>query len=105
MRILFYSTIALLLAVAACSKKSAAPTATKEKVYSGTNIFAKSCARCHGADGVKDERTPNLKTIPLDKAGLVKVISYGKGHMPAFADKLNTQEIEAVADLILSWHK
>ncbi len=105
MRVVIYSAVAFFMLIASCSKKASVPTAAKEKVYDGANIFAKNCARCHGAQGVKDERTPNLQTIPLDKAALVKSISYGKGRMPAFADKLNAEEISAVADLIVNWHK
>jgi len=105
MKVLIYTAIVALMMVASCSKKTSAPTAATEKVYDGAKIFASNCARCHGAQGVKDSRTPNLQTIPLDKATLVKSISYGKGNMPAFADKLEAAEIAAVADLIVSWHK
>jgi mono/diheme cytochrome c family protein len=105
MRKTYIAFFGSLLLIASCSQKTSAPTAAKEKVYDGAHIFAKNCARCHGAQGVKDERTPNLQTIALDKTGLVKSITYGKGHMPAFEDKLSPEEISAVADLILSWHK
>lgn len=103
MRKFSIAAIALLALIASCSKKTA-PT-TDAKTYDGAKIFAGYCARCHGAEGVKDSRTPNLQTIELDKAGLVKSITYGKGHMPAFEDKLSPEEISAVADLIVSWHK
>lgn len=100
---------ALIFLAASCSKKTSAPTsdttAKAEKVIDGATVFGSNCARCHGAQGVKDERTPNLQTIALDKAGLVKSITYGKGHMPAFEDKLSSAEISAVADLIVGWHK
>ena len=101
------SVIVLVIAIGSCSKKSV-PTkekeAAKEVVIDGAAVFSSSCARCHGAEGVKDSRTPNLQTIPLDKVGLVKSITYGKGHMPAFEDKLSVAEISAVADLIVGWH-
>lgn len=105
MRIVFYSASALMLFIASCSQKTSAPTAAKEKVYDGAHLFAKNCARCHGPQGVKDERTPNLQTIALDKAGLIKSITYGKKRMPAFEDKLTPEQIAAIADLIVSWHK
>lgn len=105
MKVLIYSAVVVLMMVASCSKKTSAPTAATAKVYDGSKVYASNCARCHGAQGVKDSRTPNLQTIPLDKAALVKSISYGKGNMPAFADKLEAAEIAAVADLIVSWHK
>lgn len=97
------------LMAASCSKKASAPTsdatAKVEKTIDGAAVFARSCARCHGAQGIKDQRTPNLQTIALDKAGLIQSITKGKGFMPAFEDKLETAEIAAVADLIVSWHK
>ena len=97
---MFFVASAFTLLIASCSEKSSAPS-TK---LNGENIFAGNCARCHGEKGVKDSRTPNLQTIALDKTGLVKSITYGKGHMPAFEDKLSAAEISAVADLIVSWH-
>ena len=99
------SVIVLAIAIGSCSKKSAPTKETdKEVVINGAALYLSSCARCHGAEGVKDSRTPNLQTIALDKAGLVKSITYGKGHMPAFEDKLSVAEISAVADLIVGWH-
>jgi mono/diheme cytochrome c family protein len=97
--------LASFLLIASCSKTTA-PTAEKAApaVASGAEIFAKSCQRCHGAEGIKDSRTPNLQTIALDKAGLVKSITNGKNNMPAFGEKLSAAEISAVADLIVGWH-
>lgn len=97
-----FTFIALIALVASCSKKTAPTTAAA--AVDGASVFSNNCARCHGPQGVKDERTPNLQTIALDKNGLVKSITYGKGHMPAFEGKLTASEISAVADLIVSWH-
>ena len=104
MKKIIFAFIIIAISIASCTKKSAPTAAVKEKVYDGANIFASNCARCHGAAGVKDSRTPNLQTIALDKAGLVNSITKGVGHMPAFEDKLSTAEIAAVADLIVGWH-
>jgi cytochrome c6 len=103
MKKLAFTAIVLLIAVASCSKKSA--TTTAAALPDGSKIFAGNCSRCHGDMGVKDSRTPNLQTIALDKAGLVSSITNGKGHMPAFGDRLSAAEISAVADLIVGWHK
>jgi len=102
MKKIVLATLAIIFVIASCSKKSS-PTAAK---IDGAPIFANNCARCHGPEGVKDNngRTPNLQTIALDKNGLVNSITNGKGHMPAFQDKLSAAEISAVADLIVSWH-
>ena len=103
MKKIMFAFVVVLISIASCSKKST-PTAAKEVALDGAPIFATNCARCHGADGIKDSRTPNLHTIALDKAGLVNSITHGKGHMPAFSDKLSNAEISAVADLIMRWH-
>ncbi|MBL0309476.1 MAG: cytochrome c [Bacteroidetes bacterium] len=102
MKKIILAAAVVLLTIASCSKKSGAPTASAPD---GASVFSKNCARCHGAEGVKDERTPNLQTIAMDKAGLIKVITNGKNKMPSFEDKLSAAEIAATAELILSWHK
>lgn len=102
MKKIYFAFIVLSVAVTSCSKKS---TATAAAGPDGAKVFAGNCARCHGDQGVKDSRTPNLQTIALDKAGLVQSITKGRGHMPAFEDKLTAAEIAAVADLIVGWHK
>lgn len=101
MKKIMFAFVVIVISIASCSKKSAPTTV---KALDGAPIFANNCARCHGADGIKDSRTPNLHTIALDRAGLVKSITHGKGHMPAFEDKLSAAEISAVADLIVDWH-
>lgn len=107
MRKYYISVLAIIVLIASCTKKSS-PTASKKSI-DGAVVFSHYCARCHGPQGIKDARTPNLQTIALDKAGLVKSITYGKkgekNSMPAFEDKLSPDEISAVADLIVSWHK
>lgn len=101
-------TLFTLLAIASCTKKSA-PTGTASA--DGPAIFSKNCARCHGAQGVKDERTPNFQTYNIDKQHIINSVTNGKitegkkEHMPAFKDKLTAAQISAVADLIVSWHK
>src|SRR5437870_289132 len=100
MKKILYVVMAGLIAIASCSKKTT-PTAT---AIDGAAVFSNNCARCHGAEGIKDSRTPNLQTIALDKAGLVNSITHGKNKMPAFGEKLSAAEISAVADLIVSWH-
>ena len=105
MKKIAFAVLAIMIVIASCSKKST-PTATKApKSVDGATVFSKNCARCHGPQGIKDERTPNLQTIPLDKAHLVNSITNGKSKMPSFKDKLSDEEISATADLILSWHK
>jgi len=98
MRNRFILIITLLSVIASCTKKSA-PVAEKKVDVAG--LFSKNCAKCHGTDGMSG-RAPNLGKTDLDKAGLVKMISQGEGHMPAFADVLSASEIDAISKWILS---
>ena len=105
MRKILFAFVLIVISIASCSKKSAPTTVAKAKGIDAVKIFADDCARCHGVQGIKDSRTPNLQTIALDKSQLVTSITNGKGHMPAWKDKLSPAEISAVADLIVGWHK
>lgn len=102
MKKILFAVIVLLVVIASCSKKS---VPTKAVAIDAASLFSTNCARCHGPEGIKDSRTPNLQTIDLDKAGLINGITHGKNHMPAWEGKLTTEEISALADLIVGWHK
>ncbi len=102
MKKVIFAFVVIAISIASCTKKSAPTTDVKQS--DGATVFAGNCKGCHGAEGVKDSRTPNLQTIALDKNGLINSITHGKGHMPAFEDKLSAAEIAAVADLIVGWH-
>src|SRR5213592_1917457 len=69
----------------------------------GAATFKTKCAPCHGADGsgqtpvgknlkVRDLRSPEVKK--LTDAELTKVLSEGKGKMPA--SKLSADDMKAV---------
>ena len=69
---------------------------------SGADLFANSCARCHGADG-KGGKGPNLtsekrqlKWKDSDEK-LVRKITKGGFIMPSFKKKLKPEEIKAIA--------
>ena len=70
----------------------------------GAEIYAASCARCHGADGrgqtpkgrqtgAKDFTDPKWQAL---EARGIRVITGGKGKMPAFKGTLSPEEIKAV---------
>ncbi|MEA1983208.1 MAG: c-type cytochrome [Campylobacterota bacterium] len=73
----------------------------------GADVFASTCASCHGADGKGMEYVaPNIATF--DTALVVNVLTHGKkgaiGAMPAF-DRLNAKQKEAVGAYISSLSK
>ncbi|HEX7421098.1 MAG TPA: cytochrome c [Thermoanaerobaculia bacterium] len=68
-------------------------------------LFKAKCAMCHGADGsgqtpvgktmkMKDLRSEEVQK--LTDIELTKLISGGKGKMPAFGQKLTTPEIQSL---------
>lgn len=74
---------------------------------SGAELYAASCARCHGADG-KGGKGPNLasekrqaKWRDSDEK-LIKKITNGGMFMPSFGKKLKPEEIKAIAGHVRS---
>lgn len=77
---------------------------TVEIQRSGADVFARNCARCHGADG--RAQTPKGRQVDAadftsndwlpDTARDTRIVSNGKGSMPSFKRKLNAAEIGAV---------
>jgi cytochrome c oxidase cbb3-type subunit 3 len=73
----------------------------------GADVFAGTCASCHGADGKgMDHVAPNIATYSEDL--IVNVLSHGKkgaiGSMPSF-DRLNHKQKEAASAYIISLSK
>ncbi len=75
---------------------------------SGAEIYAASCAGCHGGDGrgktpkgrqtgAKDFTNPQWQA---NEARGIRVITNGKGKMPGFKDKLSPEEIRAVWEYV-----
>lgn len=81
--------------------KSAAP------VFSAKTFYERSCASCHGADGMGGEgalNIPNFKDAKWHQRRtdqqLVDAIAKGKGTMPPWKDKLTEEQIKALADYV-----
>ena len=93
------------------SGSAVASKATPDPFASARANFAKHCVVCHGAKGEggrvevegKKLKVPNLTKghateHPDDK--LIKQIAEGDDEMPAFKDKLSSQEINDLVDFI-----
>lgn len=89
---------------AALTPPAAAPAAAAESDADGQALFAKYCAGCHGAEG-KGAFGPDLSgDYKYGKTSLAvqESISFGRPkNMPAFENKLSSEEIEAVTGFIL----
>jgi cytochrome c oxidase cbb3-type subunit III len=74
----------------------------------GADVFAGTCAMCHGPDGKgMDYVAPNIAAFTPTL--VTNVLNHGKkaaiGQMPSFADKLNAKQKEAVGAYITSLSK
>jgi len=112
-----------LLLIAGCSKQSTpastnanvtrnTPAATPDEFAAARELFAKNCQNCHGPTGtggpVKLEDGTKLKVPSLREghalrhpdSDYVKQINKGGDGMPAFKDKLTTQQIDELIRFI-----
>lgn len=74
---------------------------------SGELLFSLNCAGCHAHGGNIIRRGKNLKQKTLVRRGygeagaIATLVTQGKGAMPAYADRLSAEEIEAIATYVL----
>lgn len=73
----------------------------------GAKIFSVNCAGCHSKGGNIIRRGKNLKQKALHRYSMDSIeaisslVANGKNSMPAYSDRLNKQQIEAVATYVL----
>ena len=96
--------IAAVAAVTASMQSSTAPAATTTTLApaaTGADIYASSCASCHGAGG-EGGIGPSLIDAPLARAVVGSVTANGSGTMPAFGDRLTSSQIDLVSAYVES---
>ncbi len=71
---------------------------TAESVEAGAEIFASSCAACHGPNAVGGDLADS--TLSLDQ--LRSIIVNGEGAMPAFGGQLTEEQVDRVVDYVRS---
>jgi mono/diheme cytochrome c family protein len=91
------TAVTVLFLFAGCDSESADTAASAP----GADVFAANCASCHGSDG-GGSAGPDLADGAMVDAypaieDEIAVITEGSPTMPAFADRLTPEEIEAVA--------
>ena len=103
-----------LIAVLALVVLIVAPAAFAGGGPDGAAVYKGKCAMCHGPDGAgqtsmgKTLKLRDLRSADVQKmtdAELTKVISDGKGKMPAYKTKLAAGEIDAVVAFLRSLKK
>ena len=75
---------------------------TAEEPTDGKSIFTSNCGSCHTlADaGTSGAVGPNLDEVQPPRATVVQIVTNGRGAMPSFADSLDQQQIDAVAEYV-----
>lgn len=72
-------------------------------------VYQDNCARCHGkkAEGhfMKGPSLTSGKAAAMSAEDLHKMIANGKGHMPKFADKLSSEQIDTLVQQIRALKK
>lgn len=82
---------------------------TAESLQLGQDLYAQSCARCHGADGQGTPRAPSLNVkgylAETNDAALQQIITLGVPgtSMPAWGDRMTDAEIQAIVGFMRSW--
>lgn len=77
--------------------------ATTPEGPDGATVFAQAgCASCHtlAAAGATGTVGPNLDQLAPAKETVVTIVTNGRAAMPSFADQLDADEIEAVAEYV-----
>lgn len=108
-----FSTATLTFALLAmCGIANAQTAPASGSSGSAAATYKQYCVTCHGADGsgtamgrrfhAPDLRTKEVQDKPT--ADLAKLISAGKGNMPAFSNRLNSEQIQQLIDYIHQLH-
>lgn len=102
---------AVLLLIFSCfgGPSGVAAGTAAEPSSGGAEVYANHCTRCHGADGkARTAKGKQVGAVDLtssewtpNEARDTRIISKGKGSMPAFKSKLTADEITSVARYIV----
>jgi mono/diheme cytochrome c family protein len=64
-------------------------------------LYTRYCATCHGAHGQGGRNGPVAGTS-LSQVELIAITTDGLGSMPGYSERMNSKEIEAVAEFVLA---
>jgi mono/diheme cytochrome c family protein len=81
----------------------AKPSVVVDGKVDGKSVYLGNCIVCHGEDGKKGYNgAADLTKSTLDKNSIIQVIMYGKKSMMPYRETLNQEEINALADYLLT---
>jgi cytochrome c6 len=91
------------------------PASLAADLPNGARLFEIHCAGCHinGGNIVRRGKTLKLKALQRNQVdsedAIARLVTQGKANMPAYGDRLNQAEIQAVAAYVLKqaqgdWH-
>ncbi len=87
--------------VAGFQSSTPAPTTTIAAAATGADIYASSCASCHGSTGAGGVG-PSLVDSPASAAVVGSIVANGVGTMPGFSDRLTAEQIQLVGAHVAS---
>lgn len=83
-----------------------AQTPTPDSILTANPVYQKNCAKCHGktAEG-RHFGGPSLISDNASSEELRNTIANGHGHMPKYAGKLSSEEIDTLVQQIKAPNK
>jgi mono/diheme cytochrome c family protein len=90
-------TCLLAFADVAVAQNTDAQSYSPEQIKMGSEIYAQTCAPCHGPRMADPEGAFDLRTFPHDqKSRFVNSVTNGKASMPPWGGLLKPDDIEAL---------
>jgi cytochrome c6 len=96
---------------ATSAEEAPATLADDSASRSASELFTLNCASCHAQGGNIIRRGKTLQQKALNRNGygdvsaIARLITEGKGVMPAYADRLSAGEISAIAQYVVQQAK
>jgi len=87
------------------ASQGSAPTSAGRPLATGADLFAATCASCHGKSADGGFTAPGLHGMPLGDqtiADVADIVRSGFGEMKSFSDKLSEAEITEVSTYVVT---
>lgn len=109
-RLLIFFVFTALILLSACSHSedfgNEGMNKTATTISPGQMVFTKNCRLCHGTDGTLGlSGAANLAITSLNIEEIKNVVSNGRKAMPSWKAKLSPEQIQQVAEYVLTLKK